>query len=107
MRTSTEKMIDDIIQNFDFETCRQVMLATNWGWWGQGTPSVEIMKDSAKNRLNDAVEGVLDKENKIHAGVSYIVSSGGLKATAIKNRYGYVDFLLLEFVFTDWSSDGD
>jgi hypothetical protein len=105
MRVSIEKMIDNIIQNFDFETCRLAMLATNWGWWGQGTPSVETMRDSAKDRLKDAVKGVLDRENKIHAGVSYIVSSGGLKATAIKNRYGYVDFLQLEFVFTDWSSD--
>jgi hypothetical protein len=105
MRVSIEKMIDNIIQNFDFERCRQAMLATNWGWWGLGTPSVETMKDSARSRLKDAVKGVLDRENKIHAGVSYIVSSGGLKATAIKNRYGYVDFLQLEFVFTDWSSD--
>jgi hypothetical protein len=32
----------------------------------------------------------------------YFVSSGGLKATAIKNEYGQITFLQLEFVITSW-----
>jgi hypothetical protein len=32
----------------------------------------------------------------------YYVSSGGLKATAIKDDYGQITFLELEFVLTSW-----
>jgi hypothetical protein len=32
----------------------------------------------------------------------YFVSSGGLRATAIKNDYGQITFLELEFVLTSW-----
>jgi hypothetical protein len=62
------------------------------------------MKESATKRLNDAIEGVLNKENNTRSDVPYTVSSGGFKATAFKNRYGYLDFLKLEFVVTEWES---
>jgi hypothetical protein len=32
----------------------------------------------------------------------YFVSSGGLRATAIKDNYGQITFLELEFVLTSW-----
>jgi hypothetical protein len=98
------EMIKDIMDDFDFEKCRKVMLALDWEWWGQGTPSIKTMKESATNRLNDAVEGVLNRENNIRSDVPYMVSSGGFKAIAYKNRYGYLDFLKLEFVVTDWEA---
>jgi hypothetical protein len=99
-----QNMIQEIIECFDFEKCRHVMLALNWGWWGQGTPSIETMIKSATNRLNEAVEGVLNRENNTRSDVPYIVSSGGFKATAYKNRYGYLDYLTLEFVVTEWEA---
>jgi len=99
-----QNMIKEIIECFDFEKCRKVMVALDWGWWGQGTPSIETMKESATNRLNDAVEGVLNRENNTRSDVPYIVSSGGFKATVYKNRYGYLDYLTLEFIVTEWEA---
>lgn len=97
-------MIKEIIECFNFEKCHKVMVALDWGWWGEGTPSIERMKESATNRLNDAIEGVLNRENNTRSDVPYIVSSGGFKATAYKNRYGYLDFIKLEFVVADWEA---
>jgi hypothetical protein len=99
-----KNMIKEIIECFNFEKCHKVMVALDWGWWGEGTPSIERMKESATNRLNDAIEGVLNRENNTRSDVPYVVSSGGFKATAYKNRYGYLDFIKLEFVVADWEA---
>jgi hypothetical protein len=102
-----QNMIKEIIECFNFEKCCMVMNALNWEWFNQGIPSIETMKQSATNRLNDAIEGVLNRENNIRSDVPYIVSSGGFKATAFKNKYGYLNFLKLEFVVTEWETEPD
>jgi hypothetical protein len=53
------------------------------------------------------MKGVKDKENRLSVNESYFCSSGGLKGTAWKNRYGHVAGIKLEFVLTEWDSDGD
>jgi hypothetical protein len=102
-----EKMIDEIIQEFDFERCYNAMNALNWQWAGTGIPTIDMLKESAINRLRATMEGVKDKENKLSANEHYSASSGGLKGTAWKNRYGHVIGIKLEFVLTEWDSDGD
>lgn len=102
-----EKMIDEIIQEFDFERCYNAMTALNWQWVGTGIPNIDMLKESAINRLRTAIKGVKDKENRLSANETYSASSGGLKGTAWKNRYGHVAGIKLEFVLTEWDSDGD
>jgi hypothetical protein len=102
-----EKMIDEIIQEFDFERCYNVMNTLNWQWAGTGIPNINMLKESAINRLRTAIKGVKDKENRISVNETYFSSSGGLKGTAWKNRYGHVVGIKLEFVLTEWDSDGD
>jgi len=102
-----EKMIDEIIEEFDFERCYVAMTALNWEWFGRGTPTVEILKEVAIERLRSAIKGVKDKENRLSANECYFSSSGGLKGTAWKNRYNHVAGIKLEFVLTEWDSDGD
>jgi hypothetical protein len=53
------------------------------------------------------MSGVKDKENRLSVNEHYFSSSGGLKGTAWKNRYGHVAGIKLEFVLTEWDSDGD
>lgn len=106
-QTKREKMIEDVINNFNFESCHRVMQSLNWTWAGIGIPTVEDLKNSARNRINNAIEGLLDKENRLSSRDYYYSSSGGLKATAHKNRYGHLSYIMLEFVLTDWESDGD
>ena len=100
-----QKMIDDVIENFDFERCHRAMRALNWSWFGRGIPTISMLKESSIERLQSAMKGV--KSNGLSSSDSYFSSSGGLKGTAWKNRFGHVAGIKLEFVLTDWDSDGD
>ena len=54
--------------------------------------------------MMDAIKVCKDGES--HKS-SYFSSSGGLKATTWKNRYGHIEGIRLEFVLTAWDADGD
>ena len=102
-----EKMIGEIISNFDFEKCEVTMSALNWEWFGRGVPNIQMLKESSVERLRDVINQITSKENGLNPNVPYYSMSGGLKATGWKNHYGHVVGLQLEFVLTDWESDGD
>lgn len=99
------KMIEEIIENFDFVKCELTMISLGWTWaFDQYTPSIDRLKDAARNRLRSAIE--LAKQNKCSKS-TYFSSSGGLKGNAWINKYGYIEALRLEFILTEWESDGD
>jgi hypothetical protein len=83
------------------------MSLLKWEWFGRGVPTIDMLKESAAERLRSAMKGVKDKENGLSVNECYFSSSGGLKGTAWKNRYGHVAGIKLEFVLTDWDYDGD
>ena len=100
-----DKMIQDILENFDFQKCRSVMQVLNWEWATvPGIPTIDRLKKAAENRLRDAMD--MAKKGKCSKS-TYFVSSGGLRANAWSNRYGQVEGVRLEFVLTDWDTDGD
>ena len=100
-----EKMIQEVLEYFDFQKCRKVMLQLNWTWGITGrVPTTEDLKVSAKERLKNAIK--VAKESK-NSNVTYFSSSGGLKGNAWVNRYGHIEGVKLEFVLTEWDSDGD
>ena len=101
-----QEMIDDIIENFNFERCHDVMKHLGWVWVG-GTPTIERLKEAAEERLKCAIEGALDRKDRLPLHSSYFSSSGGLKATAWRNRYYQIEGIKLEFVLSEWDSDGD
>ena len=45
------KMIDDIIENFDFKRVHSVMEHLNWKWIDKGVPSIDDLKDTARHLL--------------------------------------------------------
>lgn len=101
------KMIQDVLENFDFTKCWMVMRTLNWGWgFSQETPSIFELKTSAEKRMRDAIEYCKQSSKISHHSPCY-VSSGGLKATVWKNMYNQIISVQLEFVLTDWDSDGD
>lgn len=102
-----EKMIDEVIDNFDFVKCREVMYHLKWVWAGVGIPSISRLKTSARERLETAIKGALNRKDILPLHSTYYSSSGGLKATASRNRYGHLSKIGLEFVLTEWDSDGD
>ena len=96
-------LLGDILNEFDFEKVHITMLHLGWLWAGIGVPSVDELKFSARDRIDDAIKGCL----KYNGDYPYIVSSGGLKATAIKNEYGQIHNVQLEFILTDWDAEID
>lgn len=102
-----KEMIKHIIDNFDFDTCHLVMKNLNWTWWDPiesvlKVPTIDKLIDSAENKLCRAIEGCRELKKGER---SYYISSGGLKASAHKNRYGHITFLTLEFVLTEWEEE--
>lgn len=100
-------MIQNILENFDFHKCRKAMTALKWEWAGRGVPTIEEIRKSAIDRLECAIEGCLNREDHKSHKEPYFCSSGGLKATAWRNKYHRIEYLLLEFVLTEWNTDGD
>ena len=95
-----EKLIDSILENFDFDKVRNVMNFLNWTWADNEVPSTYKLINSAKRRLEEAYE-ISMRENR-----NCSISSGGLKSSALWDE-GQVFCLELDFVLTSWSEDID
>jgi hypothetical protein len=102
------QMMDDILQNFNFVKCKMVMsfLGWTWGMPPGRTPEIQDMKNTAKYLMEGAIKGCLETKS-CRPGETYMSATGGFKASAIKNKYGHLEWVQLEFILTDWDSDGD
>lgn len=105
MSDKKNNLINEILANFDFEKVHKTMTLLDWRWVGRGVPSINEIRDSASERLESAIEQVISSKNKEHHDIGWISSSGGLKATAWKNKKGKLEKLSLEFVLTDWDTE--
>ena len=105
-KVTEEKLVEDILENFDWNKCVLTMKLLNWRWaLLEGEVQEYNLKSRAVQLMQAAINGVKSKDVNFHS--SYFSSTGGLKATAWKNRFGHVTGLNLEFILTDWESDGD
>ena len=101
-----QRMIAEILNEFNFKRVHRAMRALDWRWgFDAKTPSIDELRDSARERMESAMDGCL-KSDDVTEGIPYMSSSGGLKATAYKDSYGQIDHLELEFILTEWDSDG-
>lgn len=99
------QMIQEVLDNFDFIKCWLTMRHLNWTWGLQSQiPSIDDLKESATARMKEAIKIAKGGES---AKSTYFVSSGGLKASAWRNKFYHIEGLQLEFVLTDWQSEGD
>jgi hypothetical protein len=94
-----QQMMFDILNNFNFQKVHDTMKCLNWTWYPKGIPTTDYIVFSAREKIESVIKNCLldakpDQE--------YFVSSGGLKATAIKDDYGQITFLELEFILTSW-----
>ena len=90
-----EKIIKDILKQFDFKKVHNYMESVNWTWLDSGgdmtVPSIATLVLKAESYLNELV----DRENTIACG------SGGLMAR--KSIYkGKIISLKLEFILEDF-----
>ena len=104
-----QELIDEVIENFNFKSCRKMMTLMDWQWHRYGgyiIPTMSDLIDSGRDRINGAIEGIKNN-GRMGLNEGYSSSSGGLKATVYKNRYNQITFIKLEFVFTEWDAGED
>ena len=91
-KVTKQEHIDEILDQFDFETVRKVMVALGWTWSstdGQ-VPDIYNLRKVAR----DLLQRCANTESK-----NYFYSTGGFSA---EKQDG--DTLILEFVVSDWST---
>lgn len=99
-----QMMISNILNEFDFERVNKTMVCLDWGWLNKGVPSIDDLRFSARERMDSAIKLCLKDGTPNQL---YFSCSGGLKASAMKNDYGQIVFLELEFILTSWDTSDD
>lgn len=98
-----EKMIQSIIENFDWEETHSVMEFMGWKWSGQGVPTIEDMMISAERLLRNSAESRLTEYKDEHWEQGIISATGGFEAQAWCNKTKTdIIALDLKFVLNSW-----
>ncbi len=91
MKKWQKKAIEEIMNEFDFNKVRNVMVFLNWSWSEKTPPSIKSLRDHANRSLTDVCE---EADNKNF----YFIEGGGFKTMI----FPQAKRLSLEFVVTDW-----
>lgn len=98
------KMIDDIMDEFNFARVQNVMDYLGWKWTGEYV-TVEMLKETAKRCLREAADLRLGDYKDTHWEQGVICATGGFQAMAWCNEdKTKVDALDLKFVLADWDA---
>ena len=81
-----QKVIDTILNEFDFETVYSVMKLTDWHWKDFGIPCIERQKETARELLEMAAELIIGQSANI----------GGFVATRIGENELELSFVLTQ-----------
>ena len=97
-----EKMIDSIIENFDFNYVQRAMDLLDWEWRGEYV-TVEMLREEAERLLRGAMKSRLGEfKNESHE-LGIVNGTGGLEAKAwcdeSKTKIVALD---LKFVLESW-----
>ena len=116
MKKRNQKMINEIIDNFNWHKVSLVMEELNWKWArldeggrarldeGGSIPTILDLKVSAQERLESAINQALNPKNTEDKGIGWISASGGLKATAWRTKNYKLAQIRLEFIIEEWDA---
>lgn len=97
-----EKMIDSIIENFDFNYVQRAMDLLDWEWRGEYV-TVEMLREEAERLLRGAIKSRLNEFRNEPHEVGIVNGTGGLEAKAwcdeTKTKIVAFD---LKFVLESW-----
>jgi hypothetical protein len=100
-------MVNEVLAHFDFDKVNQTMKALNWMCYGEGVPTIQQLKESAEERMCNAIDQVLSKKNKESHEVAWISATGGFKAMAWKTKKGKLAKVQLEFIVSEWDAENE
>jgi hypothetical protein len=99
------KMIDDIMDEFNFAKVQNAMDCLNWEWRGEYV-TMEMLRDEAERLLHGVAEMRLGQYKNEPYNQPIIYSTGGLQASAFcdedKTKIIALD---LKFVLEEWDAE--
>ena len=102
------KMIDDIMDEFDFNRVETVMEFLDWKWAGDNgleRVTVNMLKKEARRLLRGAADARLGAYKNTHWEQGIIHSCGGLQAMAFCDEdQTKIVSLDLKFILTEWDA---
>jgi len=100
------EMIDDIMDNFDFNRVQSAMEALDWQWAGEGVPSIDRLRETAVYLLKGASRLRLGEYLDSYWEEGIINGTGGFQATAYCDEAKTKIIVLdLKFILTEWDSE--
>ena len=102
-----QSLIDEVMDNFDFNKVHKVMKFLNWTWAfaAEGVPEVYELKEQARRLLNECLYDMIK-----HGEDNWNIGTGGFYARATNYKEAEVeedDFhlsLKLSFELEDWDA---
>ena len=117
MNFNEEKLIEEVLDYFDFDKVHKHMVSVNWIWVGTGVPNHQKLIKRATELLKDAAQAVkkefnedLRTSNQHNPPFwSYSVATGGFEAQAIiyKQDGEFKMSLRLLFILSQAESTGE
>ncbi|MGI9143067.1 MAG: hypothetical protein ACR2IJ_07730, partial [Fluviibacter sp.] len=102
-----DKMIDEIIEEFNFAKVQDTMIYLNWRWCGN-IVTYEMLREKAIYLLQNAAENRLGQFKSENWELGSTNSTGGLRATAYCNEEKTkINKLELEFILESWETAND
>ena len=102
-----DKMIDEIMDEFNFATVHKTMVALDWKWASSKNyiPSMDELRAEAERLLRDVADVRLNMWQDEDWKSPIICSTGGFKATAWCNEdKTKITRLNLDFIVSTWSA---
>jgi hypothetical protein len=103
-----DKMIDEIMDEFNFATVHKTMVALDWKWAvtsNNKVPTMDELRTEAERLLRDAADVRLDMWQYEHWKSPIYCSTGGFSAAAWCNEdKTKIIRLDLDFIVSSWSA---
>jgi len=100
------QMIDEIMDNFEWEETQRVMEFMDWKWAGEGVPTIKSMKKTAERLLRNAADARLNEFEHEHWEQGITSGTGGFESTAYCNQAkNKITGLELKFILNEWDAE--
>jgi hypothetical protein len=97
------KMIDNILDEFNFAKVQNAMFALDWKWAGIGVPTLDQLRNEARQLLQGAMFARLHEYRDEHWELGIHHCTGGFEATAFCNESKTkITGLELKFILNSW-----
>jgi len=97
-----EKMMENILENFDFKQTQRAMDLLDWKWRGEYVTE-DMLKEEAERLLRGAMKSRLGEFKDINHEVGILNGTGGLEAKAwCDESKTKIVGLQLDFILNSW-----